>query len=200
MEITIPCEKIARLSNILKFFPDYADEWSDSFRLEDQYVMMTNRCFMVVERVPGMSVSPAVHITADETLIEQCRNETQFSSNLHLIINHILGIATIRTTMGYTHPGNLLMRHNTPNKLDEWKSVIPMTPLDASRGGLALDLKQVKMLIEASPSKVIVFEENINANVPTIVRDKIDPDWFGVFRPDDDGSPHEPATLPGWFK
>lgn len=198
-EISIPCEVIARLANVLKYFPDSADEWTDSIRLEDNYAMATNRCYMAVERLKT-SVATPVHIKADPAFIEQCRIEAQYSSNVFFVVNPMLGMITARTTMGYQYPGNLLLRLSAPNKLDDWKNVIPRTPCAAPGSSLMLDLTQFMMFAETAPSKMIIFERCFNMTMPSIVRDRISPDWFGVFNPKDNIELHDPATLPGWFK
>lgn len=198
-EISIPCEVIARLANVLKYFPDSADEWTNSIRLEDNYAMATNRCYMAVERLKA-SVPAPVHIKADPAFIAQCRTEAQFSSNVFFVINTALGIVTARTTMGYQYPGNLLLASGTPNKLDEWRNVIPRTPTAAPGISLMLDLTQFMMFAETAPSKMVVFERCFDAQAASIVRDRISPDWFGVFNPKDNVELHDAATLPGWFK
>ncbi len=198
-EISIPCETIARLANVLKYFPESADEWTNSLRLEDNYIMATNRCYMAVERIAANIPTP-VHIKADPAFIQQCLTESQYSSNVFLVVNPVLGMVTARTTMGYQYPGNLLLTGPTPNKLDNWKAVIPREPSKVSNGGMMLDMNQFMMLAETAPSKQIVFEQNVDITRPTIVRDLFDPHWFGVFNAKDDKNIHDPATIPSWFK
>lgn len=198
-EISIPCETIARLANVLKYFPESADEWTNSLRLEDNFIMATNRCYMAVERISATIATP-VHIKADPIFIAQCATESQYSSNVFFVINQALGLVTARTTMGYQFPGNLLLTSTTPNKLDNWKSVVPRNASKVANGGMMLDMSQFMMLAETSPSKQIVFEQHIDITRPTIVRDLHDPDWFGVFNPKDVKNIHDPATVPGWFK
>lgn len=197
-EVCIPCDKIARLSNVLKFLPEFADEWTDSFRLEDDCIMATNRCYMAVERISA-NVGQPVHIKADPAFVSQCVTEAKFSSNVYFVINVPLGIVTARTTLGYQYPGNLLHRPNVPNKIDSWRSIVPRQSAKRSKGGLMIDAGQIMMLVETSPSRQIVFEENIDTAQPTIVRDLHDPDWFGVFNPKSNETLHDPAKLPGWF-
>lgn len=198
-EISIPCEVIARLANVLKYFPDSADEWTDSIRLEESYAMATNRCYMAVERLKVAVPSP-VHIKADPAFIAQCRTEAQYSSQVFFTINAALGIVTARTTSGYQYPGNLLLRLTYPNKLDDWKNVIPREPTKKAGTGLMLDLMQFQMFAETSPSRMIIFEQFFDMKQASIVRDMISPDWFGVFNPKDNQHLHQAATLPGWFK
>lgn len=198
-EISIPCDTIARLANVLKYFPESADEWTDSLRLEDNFIMATNRCYMAVERITANIPTP-IHIKADPVFIAQCVTESQYSSNVFLVINHALGMVTARTTMGYQFPGNLLLTSQTPNKLDNWKAVIPRDTSKVANGGMMLDMAQFMMLAETAPSKQIVFEQYVDITRPTIVRDLHDPDWFGVFNAKDINNIHDPATLPRWFK
>lgn len=198
-DVIIPCETIARLSNVLKYFPESANEWANTFRFDDNYVIATNHCYMVVERLSGPVTEP-FHVRADSALIEQCAKEAQFSSKLIITPNLLLGAVVARTTMGYQYPGNLLMTSKEPNKLDGWRKVIPTEHAKVANGSLMLDMKQFMMLAETSPSKLIVFEQYFDMTRPTLVRDLIDPNWFGVFQPKDDTNLHDPATLPGWFQ
>ena len=198
-EITIPCETITRMTKILKYLPDYADEWVNTIRLDGDCMMVTNRAFMAVERISA-SVPTPVHIIAHPELLEKCEAEAQFSGQLYLIINEILGIITAKTTFGYTCPDNLLMNSLEPNELDRWRDIIPNEVATSSKGGMMLDLRYFTMLAESAPSKQIIFEEHIDITRPTIIRDMVDPEWFGVFNPKDLHRIHDPAKLPEWFK
>ncbi len=197
-EIIVPCEKIARLANILQYFP-VEDEWAKSFRLDGNCIVATNRNYLAVERL-NVTVDKPIHIKADESFIDQCRAETVYNSNVHFIANDILGMVTARTTLGYQHPGNLLHNPGGVNEMDRWRSIVPSQPASVTNIAMMLDTTHLRMFAETSPSGKIVFEQHVDIQQPSIVRDLIDPDWFGVMWCKDSKTPHVPATLPGWFK
>lgn len=199
-EISIPCEKIARLANVLRYFPDVADDWTDSFRFEDDMILVTNRHFLAIERHDGGSISKPVHMTASAELINQCKTEMAYSSKIQIIVNDTLGLISARTTLGYQYPGNLLHRGTGENAMDRWRNIVPSGPAKESNNGWMLEMDHFQMFAESSPSKCIVFEKSVDIHQPSIVRDLVDPDWFGVFWAKDVKHPHSPATLPKWFK
>lgn len=195
-EITISCEIIARMSHLLNRSDD---PWARSLRLDGNCAIATERNYMAVQRIKD-SVDQPVHLLFDEVLIEQCKTEAALSGQLHLMIEPSLGIATAKTTFGYVHTVNLLHNPGGVNCLDQWRTVInPVRPVNPV-GSIMLDAAGLMMLLQTSPSGKIVFEETIDMSKPTILRDLIDPDWFGVFIPLDDKNPHDPATIPEWFK
>lgn len=198
-EMVVACEKIARLSSVLQNFPDFANGWENSFRFEDDLIIVTNRRYMAIERHVGHTSTP-FQMTADAALIEQCRNETQYSSNLHILVNDTLGVITARTTFGYLHPTNLKHFADGENVLDRWRSRVPTQPAQEGNNGLLLDCEEFSALMDSSPSKHIIFEKYVDVKQPSIVRDVKDGNWFGIFWAKDTRTPHDPATLPGWFK
>lgn len=199
-EIVISCEKISRLSNIFRFPPDDEKPWHRVMRLEGDYIIVTNRAYLCVERHNASPVPSPVHITLDEQFVEQCQKESLYSSKAHFVINTTLGLVSARTTMGYQYPGNLLYTVPGENFLDRWREVIPKERAKEANNGLQLSLAGIDMLASTSPSKHLIFEKYMDVRQPSIVRDANDPDWFAVFWGRDKSRQHVAADLPWWFK
>jgi len=197
-EYVIPCEVFARLSNLLAISYDETDEWCNSVRIDRGCAMVTNRHFMVVERIDCDLPDP-VHIVADPVLIEQCRKEAQYHSKLHIAVVPAIKYASAKTTFGYQYPGNAALWLAAPNELDKWRSIIPDNVSATSHGGMLLDLEGLKCMIATSPSGRIVVEQNVDFTKPVIVNDAVDPNWFGVFSAREDKL-HNPAIIPKWVK
>lgn len=199
-EYVIACETFARLSNVLKLLAPEADEWTNSIRLEGKFAVATNRRYMAVEMIGGDNPAEAIHVIADEKLIEQCRTESAFHSKLHIVPNAMLKFASAKTTLGYQYPGNAVIYSDTINKIDGWRAVVPSEVAKKTNGAMALDLPWLSALVESAPSKKIVFQEYIDWTKVVVVRDFIDPNWFAVFHVRTADDLHDPAVVPGWFK
>jgi len=197
----IPCDTIARLSNLL---PEKSVEIDDIFRtirLDNGKVIVSDRRFMAIETVENFE--GVFHIAVSDALIEQCRVESQFSSFIDIVPNPILQFTTAVTTMGYAPEGNIGVWPNGVTDFDDWHSRVVkpcLEPDGQNRGVLAFDAVGLQRLVSASPSGFLVFEETIDTTRPMVVRDATSPDWCGFFMPRlNDGLHHTGATVPRWL-
>lgn len=198
MEHVISCETFARLCNVLKHMPK-DDEWCNSIRLEGNVAIVTNRFYLVVERLETTAPS-VLHIPADPILIEQCAKEAPYHSKLHIVANDMLQFASLKTSLGYQYPGNAGLYINKENVIDRWREIIPASLPKKSKGSMCLNTAELKNIAESSPSGQIVFPEHIDWTQPVVVRDAVDPNWCAFFYARESENPHDPATIPGWVK
>lgn len=197
-DFIVPCETLARLANVLKVMPHFANEWFNTIRIDNGCAVASNRIVMAVERLENPN-SGICHIIADKALIAQCAAEAPFKSDLVVTVIDELKYATAKTTLGYVHPGNACLWSETPNDYDRWRSIIALDRAKKSVGGMFWETSSIANLAASSPSGRLVFEEFIDCTRPTIVRDINDYGWFGVFNPYSDHDRTDPATLPNWF-
>lgn len=146
----------------------------------------------------------AIHMTVDAALLKQCATEKPFNSKIHIVGVPEIGVCSGKTTLGYSHPGNIgTFPQNSP--LDTWREWARHDPIAASSGAMHWYLPDVQALNSASPSGHVLFPEFIDANKPVLLRDENDPNWCGFFMVNvlnEQGQPYqvEPAELPKWWK
>lgn len=197
MEYTIPCAVVARFANVLKIKPPEATEWSDTIRIENGFAIASNRRILAVENIGGSQ--GIIHLIADPVLVAQCANEATFDSMLHITAEPALKHAVCVTTMGYKHPRNCVLWSNSENYLDGWRGVLPIEQPKKPNGGMFWHGEMIADLARSSPSGRVIFAEIIDVTKPTVIRDTIDPDWFGVFLPDQ-AQKYDAARLPEWVR
>lgn len=212
MEFKIPCDTITRFANILVFKDNEYRDYIKSFLIEIKngtiYFIASNSRVLAVERVAyGLNnVKDGVfHMTIDPVLLEACAKEVQFSGNLQIVYNEMLDFAAAKTTFGYNYPKNAFVKFDVKpedNRLQNWRNILP-GPVTASRGAMMVLNEHFQALGKCAPSGYLVFPEFIDEDVPVVIRDKIDSDWFGFFFPrtvDENGKLNSatPATIPEW--
>ena len=197
-EHTIPCETFARLCNVLKYLPR-ADPWCNSVRLEQNLAIVTNREYLVIERIDNPADEP-LHVPADPALIAQCLTEATYHSKLHIAANSMLRYAALKTSMGYQFPGNAGLYLDEPCDLERWRSVIPTTMAKKAKGSMCLEAGALANIALSSPSGRITLPEFVDWSLPVVARDAVDPNWCAFFYVREADQPHEPATIPGWLK
>ena len=199
-EFIIPCDVIARLSNVLRVPNDIMTDWFKAIRVDNGVAVVTNRRFMAVEKLPDAN-NGVVHIPLIPKLIAQCKIEGPLKSNLYVQVLDGMGIASARTTLGWQYPGNACVVSSEINEFDRWRDVV-QDARDVSHkpaGGMYWDAEGVAALAASAPSGCLVFAENIDTMRPTIIRDTRDYNWFGVFRPREPGQAFPPAVVPTWM-
>ena len=198
MEHVLPCDTFVRLTNALKNMPK-DDPWCRSVRLETNLAIVTNRFYLVIERLE--SVAPSVlHIPADPVLIEQCKTEAVYHSKMHIVANDMLKFASLKTSLGYQFAGNAGLYLDAPNVMDRWREIIPDSMPKKSKGSMCLWTADLANIAESSPSGQIVFPEHIDWSQPVVIRDAVDPNWCAFFYVRESDNPHDPAIIPGWLR
>lgn len=198
MEHVISCETFVRLTNALKHMPK-DDPWCKSVRLEGNLAIVTNRHYLVIERLETEAPS-VLHIPADPILIEQCQSEAVYHSKMHIVANDMLKFASLKTSLGYQYAGNAGLYLDSPNVMDRWREIIPQTLPKKSKGSMCLNGPELLSIIESSPSGRVVFPEHVDWTQPVVIRDAVDPHWCAFFYVRESEDPHDPASIPGWLK
>lgn len=193
-EFSIPCETFLRLSKVA------GDEASwHTLRYDNGCLVATDRRFMAIEQVAS---APGVyHLVLDEALLRQCEIEKDFNSRIAFTVNEMLGFAVGKTSLGYVTTANIA--HSGPVHADwsRWREIVMQcaTPAAKPNGGMFWDMDGLARLAASSPSGLVVFEEVIDTNRPTLVRDVKDYQWLGVFHPNSAADHYSPASLPTWM-
>jgi hypothetical protein len=197
-DYVIPCETIDRLSKIAS---GDNNPWFAALRIDDGCVIATSGQLMAVEYI---DIPDGIfHLRLDAALVAQCATEAPFGSKLTVSVIDGLNIAGAKTTMGYTYPGDpCLWSLDAVNDFNRWREVVAraLVPADAPNGGMCWSADLTARLAAASPSGQVVFEEVIDINRPTVIRDATDPNWFGLFMPHLKSGDYPAATLPSWFR
>lgn len=216
MNFEISAENYLRLASITQHVPERVFETSNEetiaaikcVRLEYKagkyYAIASNRKIAAIYYL-GETKEPdsVIHLASDASLAAQCEMEKSFNSVLTVVSVPELKMATVKTLLGYSFPGNAgVFIDNTP--LNLWPRWIPRKGIAASKDAMHWTLQDLEMLNKASPSGRIVFPEFIDANEPVIVRDHANPNWMGVFMAnlaDEKGKVQtaKPATVPEWW-
>jgi hypothetical protein len=197
---TIPCDTFVRLATIAQKQRHPGSGWMKTVRVENGIVVASNRALLVVERLdPTLMVPGIVHIHADATLVEKCRAEIMYHSNLFVAAIEAIGHASAKTTLGYMHPGNAMCVSTEPNELDTWRDKVPNGSDVRAKSAMRWDAELIALLAAASPSGFVTFPQVIDATQPIVVRDPKDPRWFGVFLSQLMYDPQTPAAVPEWF-
>lgn len=137
-------------------------------------------------------------INYDPILTERCRIDGDADGELKVMVPGGM-MAIISSNMGYIHSGDLLNKDTA--QVDEmWRRAVPDELPTTHNGALFIDTSLLPLLGASSPSGRFAFPEFIDSTKPVIVRDVVDPDWFGVFHPKQTtASANTIAKLPGWF-
>lgn len=197
-EITVSCDTVVRLSNVIATASD-VDPAFQCIRFDNGVAVASDRRFMAIEKVADFA--GIFYIIPSAVLIDQCRSGANFNATLTLVVNDLLRYTGAKTNMGYLHPGNVGYWSAGATDFDRWREIVNQSrqPAAKSVGGMYWEADSVARLAASSPSGQIVFEENIDSNRPTIVRDTEDHAWLGVFNPFRVGAAYQPASVPSWL-
>lgn len=202
MNISIPCDTIVRLSNLLPKPGADVEDIFHSIRLDHGRIIVTDRMYAAVEELTPFK--GVYHIRLPDEILEQCRIEAQYSSNLIVTPNEMIKWTVARTTMGFEINESIGVWPTEPTTFDKWfeKLVRPcLTPATLTNGALICDADDIARLAATSPSGRIIFESVIDTSRPTILRDIDDSRWVGFFWPKlHDGRYHAPASIPRWLE
>ena len=205
MQFQIPCDTFVRLSKVA-VQPDETDHPKEpnlrSVRIEHRsgnvIASACNGKILSVEHV-GTTTEPdgAVHVGIDPKLIEVCRDEIAYNSELMIAFE--AGWATANTTFGYFHPDNVAQPDWLSGKT--WRDIVPKETPTKANGTLAFNAHEIARLGSSAPSGSFVFPRHIDKDIAVVVRDKNDDSWIGVFLVLDRGPTEkqaDPATVPEW--
>jgi hypothetical protein len=209
MEVKLNCGTFVRLAAIA-LTPRAKTEKLDVIYIERKagltVAIAANRNVAAIERIEagGNDAEGAFCLSIDPALLNQCKTEIAFASNLEIVANVMLGFISVKTTMGFIAPGN--GGHFKPSHFASWREWLPPKDVQASKGGIFCAASSaVDLLLNSSPSGQIVFPEIIDTKKPLIVRDFLDENWLGLFMPiakNDQGDQIEcpGAIVPAWVK
>ena len=175
------------------------DPWCNSVRLEQNLAIVTNREYLVIERIDNPATEP-LHILADPALIAQCLTEATYHSKLHIVGNSMLRYASLKTSMGYQFPDNAGLYLDEPCSIADWRTVIPPAMAKKAKGSMCIEAAALANVAQSSPSGRITLPEFVDWSLPVVARDAVDPNWCAFFYVREADNPHEPATIPGSLK
>ena len=198
-EYVVPCDTIARLSHIFDNFPIDVPASFKTFRIDGGQVVATDRSVMAIDNI-GRNTG-LFHMIPDPQLIEQCREEAKYQGVVTITVNEALQFATAKTTFGFNAAGNVGYWLPVDPQYNRWREVVMLAKdrSKKSQGAMFWSADQIAKLSRSSPSGCVVFEENINSERPTIMRDVTEYDWLGVFQPYSKEHHYQAATLPTWM-
>jgi hypothetical protein len=199
-EISLSCETFLRISGIIDDLPsDMHPSWS-TLRFQDGCIIATDKSFMAIENFSSVQHAP-FHIIPDPALLAQCETESKFNSRMTIVVNEMLKFAVIKTSLGFQTTANVFYTGEIDPAWEKWKSLVMQckTPAEKVNGAMFWALHGISRLAASSPSGLIVFEEMIDTNRPTLIRDVKDYHWLGVFHPTSMQDHYSPATLPSWI-
>lgn len=203
MHITIPCDTIVRLASVIMPIIDTLEPEFQCIRIDNGQLVVTDRRIMAIENIIPRFEGIA-YIKCDPAFIEQCKTEAQYSSNAEIIVTPELGFTVAKTSFGYTS-GNIGYFHPGASDFDRWRELVKQAAnVTKNSGGMYWSAGFIPRLVEAAPSRSVVFAENIDNDQPTLICDPNDMDWIGVFVPNSkaqqEQSPLSAARLPDWMR
>lgn len=208
MNFSIKCQTFIRFASICSFFepstrPDVKEK-INTVRLENKngkcYAIATNEKIAAVEFLHNTDQPDGyIHLVLDEGLLQQCKTEMMFDSKLHITAVEQLAVASAKTDLGYNFNGNCCYWFDD-SPLNNWRKWIPKVIPAESTGAMYWNTHQIESLMKSSPSGHVIFPEFINATQPVLVRDIKDPNWFGLFIPENITAGARQAELPDWIK
>lgn len=200
-EFTISCDTFYRLSHMCGVDSELpeGDDIFKTIRLDNGCAVASNKRFMAIENIGGPS--GIVHLMPTAELVAQCKTEIGFGGKLTVTSSPELGFAIAKSTFGYT-TGNIGVFPGAC-KFDRWRGLVDdvRKPLTASRGVMYWNIDMIQRLAACSPSGHLVFEEHsdVTGKRPTLIRDKLEGDWIGLFAPWIEGEFMPAVNLPGWL-
>lgn len=211
MNFNIPCETYIRLSHVAKNGDaDFHNCLYVCQRDNVRMLIVTNRKIAAFEFL-GKFDGPDFEtwVSFDPVLLNQANIEKLASGHIFFVNVPDLKFVSAKTTMGYTHPGNVAFAidtfQNARSKWHEWRSWLPDDEPVQHVGSMFMNADHIANLGYSSPSGRLVFPEIIDNRKPVVVRDILSENWFGLFmanRLDDNNvvQETEPAVLPDWVK
>lgn len=205
---TIPCEVFVRLANAASPLNiDTPYNGLNVVRVEyiagDAYAIATNSRVLACQYLGKTDqATDAVNILITEPLVQQCKIEAEFDGVLSVTTIPGVDYATANTTFGFNYPYNAASftdEMGGGKRWSEWRNIIPPAVASKSSGHMFLTGEWIASLAHAAPSGRIVFPAHIDVKIPVIVRDSVDPDWFGMFLGTSVQGNTKPATRPEWI-
>lgn len=206
MKFNISCDVYYRLSQILSYIEPDTDEQLlkqiNCIRLENingkTIAIATNKKVAAIELCGNTNEPNGVfHLVVDEQLVNLCKKEKAFNSVLEIVHIPEIGAASVKSMLGFQYQGNPSV-YLTETPLDDWRRWAFNKSAVVSYCAYQLDINHMLALNASSLSGIIIFPEIIDSNIPTILRDRDNPNWVGLFY----GRPpivNTPAILPEWW-
>lgn len=212
MQYSISCEQFMRLSYAtIKAYDD--DNYPDHYRciyLENKnqhaYAVATNGKIMAVEHLGGTrNPDGRALVIITDMLLNQCAVEAPMNGFFNISVTDIPGFkyAALTSTFGFSNPVSAAYfppDDDWPRPWYDWRRIVPDALQIIPSGFLYMKGELLSNLCKSSPSGSIVFPEVINTTQPVLVRDSVDPDWFGLFLGTSQKLNAKPAGYPEWFK
>lgn len=207
MKFTIPCATYVRLSAVCRWVPDrWPQPYIRSLYIERRdnrlIAVVTNSKIAAVELLSPSDAGPNENcfVAFDATLLQQANTEIPFASSIDFDVMPELQFGAARTMFGYSYPGNVAV-FPTDAKIEtvHWRDWFPEKLPSANYGQLQIKAEILQALAAAAPSGEIVFHHFVDTRVPSVVRDNVEKNWYGVFMPSfEDGKQLPKINLPTW--
>lgn len=198
---TLDATVFARLSNAAyKYgsaqFPDFQCVRLEYFEGKF-YAIACNRCILAIEYL-GDTAEPnvAVNVTNEPALIAWCKGAATLTVECWPGVTAALVQIDGHT---YVNPNGPIAVVNNEDRFVNWWKMVPSHSYRVDKGFLFLETELLALLGNASPSGMLCFPEVIDNTKVCVVRDATNPNWIGVFLPNDKHGNAKPATIPGWI-
>ena len=209
MKFTINSATFCRMASIPAFFEPGTDpeiqQQLSCVRLENNkgkvIAIATNQKIAAIEYLGTTNESDgSVHVTIDPVLINQLKKEIPFNSFIEVVFVPEILTASVKTMLGFSYQGNASVGIPDQSILKNWRTWFPV-PSKNSKGAMYWNVDHINVLAKSSPSGKIIFPENINTDIPIIIRDVEFAQWVGCFmaKVSPIEQPPIPATIPEWM-
>lgn len=207
MKFSLSCDTFARLANVVMrqdddpktYAPQYScvrmEYYTDSVML----AVATNRKVVAVERCTGNGFTPgtAINIIAAPELVAQCRDHP--NEVLTIAADNAQTWGVVSLSHGWTYLGNGCVKGEWP----DWRKLVPKELPSKVKTPMGFHAVHIAKLGASSPSGYFILPRVVDGGEPLIVRDPVDPNWFGIFHPRVTPTAGEPvvefAKLPEWL-
>lgn len=157
----------------------------------------SNGKFLCGELLGECDDEGAVNVTNDPELRKIA--EAEVAASGVLLISQVAGWTVAR---GGETGKMYALNAEVEGEYPDWRALVPTTKPTKPNGVIAFFPYVMKRIADASPSGVIVFPEVIDITQPVLIRDKTDPNWFGLYLLTDapNKQTFKAATVPDWLR
>jgi hypothetical protein len=134
-----------------------------------------------------------VNVTIHPELLAIAKAEAEQSGKLH--IQQAPGWTIARGVVtGRMFPLNA----EVPGEWPDWRGLIPTVMPSKSNGAFVFSGYHISRMGASAPSGSFVLPRHVDHEQPVLVRDSVDPNWFGLFLVGTKEK-HAPAEVPEWL-